>query len=191
LNHADTTNRFRLLGILPLIFFVAHFLYYLSHGRAPEILWLCHISNLTLAIGLLFDIPVLILLAVIWLAPGLPLWVMEIIRTGDITFTSSLSHIGGLIVGLVGLARVGAGRNIWPYAFAWGLFFQLLCRLTTPAGLNINVAHRVYDGMENYFSSYWQYWLCNSLFTAVYLWLTGFVLTKLLTTKRQRAQRKN
>jgi hypothetical protein len=183
LNRTDPTTRFRLLGILPLSFFIVHFLYYLSHGRAAEILWLCHVSNFILSVGLLFNIPFLVRLAVIWLAPGLLLWLMEIMKTGDVSITSSISHIGGLIVGLLAMARVGAGRNVWLYAFVWGLFIQISCRLITPVSLNVNVAHRIYDGWEDYFTGYWQYWLCNSLLAAAYLWFTGAFLIKLFPQK--------
>src|SRR5438093_12595405 len=95
LNRTDPTKRFRLLGTLPLIFFIAHFFYLFSHGRVTEIFWICHLSNLILSIGLLFNIPALIRLAVIWLVPGLLLWLMEIFKIGDVSVTSFFSHVGG------------------------------------------------------------------------------------------------
>ncbi|HYE74192.1 MAG TPA: hypothetical protein VEF04_12720, partial [Blastocatellia bacterium] len=68
--------RFRLLGLLPLLFFILHAVYYFNHGGLPHLLWMCNIGNLILAIGMLMDIPMLVRVAVAWLLPGLGLWIV-------------------------------------------------------------------------------------------------------------------
>jgi hypothetical protein len=37
----------RLLGFIPLSFFIARLIYFSNHGGMSQILWMCHISNLT------------------------------------------------------------------------------------------------------------------------------------------------
>jgi hypothetical protein len=59
------------------------------------------------------------------------------------------------------------------------LFVQEICRLFTPAELNVNVSHTIYGGFETMFSAYWQFWIVMSLLVVVGLWLVGLGLFKL------------
>ncbi|HSN22974.1 MAG TPA: hypothetical protein VLS45_02190, partial [Methylomicrobium sp.] len=71
------SRNWRLLGFLPLAFFVARFIYFIHYGGTSQILWLCHISNLTLAVGLLFNLPLWVGISAYWLALGIPFWVVD------------------------------------------------------------------------------------------------------------------
>jgi hypothetical protein len=173
------TARFRWLGLLPLIFFLAHGLYYVRHGGLGYLLWMCNIGNLVLAIGLFLGRPVIIRLAVFWLIPGLPLWIWYMVLRGGWLLTSTFTHVGGLVVGLFALSKIRADRRAWLYAFAWYLLAQQISRLTTPAELNVNAAHRIYTGWENVFNAYWQFWLLSTLMVGVGLWVMGLMLLKL------------
>jgi hypothetical protein len=179
------TLRLRLLGIAPLMFFTAHLLFYVSDPfyastRGVEnMLWMCNVGNLVLAVGLLFGLPRVIRLAVIWLVPGLPLWVFDAVLRGGLLFTSFLTHIGGLAVGLIAMRRVRADKWTWLYGFAWYLLIQQLSRLFTSEYWNVNVAHRIYSGYEKVVSQYWQFWILASLMIGVGLWVLGLILIKL------------
>ncbi len=181
----DLTLRFRLLGIVPLMFFIAHLLFYLTapdyastHG-VENMLWMCNVGNLVLGVGLLLGLPRVIRLAVIWLVPGLPLWVFDAILRGGLLFTSFLTHIGGLAIGLIAMRRVRADKWTWAYGLGWYLLVQQLSRLFTSEYWNVNVAHRAYPGYENIVSQYWQFWILTSLMVAVGLCILGFILIKL------------
>ena len=100
----DITTRFRLLGFFPLIFFIAHLLNFLSLGEVGHILWMCHISNLTLALGLFLCQRTLIRVSVLWLVYGLPLWLWNVAELGVETITTFGTHFGGLVVGLSAVA---------------------------------------------------------------------------------------
>lgn len=174
------TIQARLVGFLPLSFFLIHSFYYLRHGGLSHMLWMCNIGNLLLGLGLLFDQPTLIRVAVFWLIPGLPLWIWFMAIRGGWLLTSSLAHVGGLIVGLFALTKVRTGRHTWLYATAWFLMIQQVCRLMTPAELNVNVAHRIFSGWETVFSTYGQFWIATTLAVVCGSWLLGFILLKLL-----------
>ena len=183
--NSGLTLRFRLLGIAPLMFFTAHLLFYLSdpvysstHG-VENMLWMCNVSNLLLGAGLLFDVKRVIRLAVFWLIPGLPIWLFDAFLRGGLLFTSFLTHIGGLVAGLIVMRRVRADKWSWLYAFAWYLLIQQLSRLVTSEYWNVNVAHKMYPGYESVVSNYWQFWLVTSLMVAVGLCVIGLVLIKL------------
>jgi hypothetical protein len=172
-------TKFRLLGFFPLIFFMAHLLNFLSLGEIGHILWMCHISNLTLALGLFLCQRTLIRVSVLWLVYGLPLWLWNVAELGVETITTFGTHFGGLVVGLIALARVRMERRIWLYAVVWYLIVQQLCRMITPAELNVNIAHSVYFGWETMFRAYWQYWLFTTISAGIGLWIMEIVLLKL------------
>ena len=45
-------------------------------------------------------------------------------------------------------------RGVWWKAWLAIPLLQLICRLTTPAELNVNIAHKVWEGWEQTFPSY-------------------------------------
>ncbi|HXG64369.1 MAG TPA: hypothetical protein VNO70_04630 [Blastocatellia bacterium] len=176
--------RFRLLGILPLIFFFFHALFYWRHGGLAHLLWMCNTGNLLLSGGLLFGSPLLIRVAGIWLIPGLLLWGWFVVMQGGWLLTSGFAHIGGLAVGLLAMSRVRADNSTWLYALGWYLLLQQVSRMVTAPELNVNVAHRIYDGWEQTFRGYWEFWLATTVTVAVGLWLLGALLLELWPPRR-------
>jgi hypothetical protein len=172
------SRQFRLLGLLPLIFFIAYLLHFLYLGELGNILWMCHLSNLTLAFGLFFCQRPLVRVSVLWLVYGLPLWLWNLTEFGLASVTSLGTHLGGLAIGLIVLSKVRMERRIWLYALVSFLIVQQVCRLTTPAELNVNIAHSVYFGWESMFSVYGQYWLFTSISAGIGLWIFEIVLLK-------------
>lgn len=170
----------RFLGILPITFYAVHFHYNWGLGNPGHGLWMCHVSNVVLGLGLLFGLPGLIRVAVIWQIPGIPLWIMDMLRTGLTPVITFFSHLGGLSVGLAGLWNVRAHKHTWLYALLWYLFVQQVCRMVTPPALNVNIAHTMYVGWERVFGAYWQYWLFTTACAACGLWVLGHVLLKLM-----------
>lgn len=133
-------------------------------------LWMCNIGNLVLAIGLFLDKRRLMRIAIIWTIPGLLVWFVYVVLSWGVFFTSTLAHVGGLVVGLFALRKIGMDRRTWTYAFAWYLLVQLLSRFFTAADLNVNLAHKIQPGWEQRFGSYWQFWLVLTIVTAILLW---------------------
>jgi hypothetical protein len=176
----------RWLGLLPLAFYAAHFWYYATeefssaHRGTDNMLWMCHVSNVTLAVGLLFDLKWLARLSVIWLIPGLPLWLLEVVVHGGWIATSFLTHIGGLIIGLVAMRWIRADGWSWLYALVWYLFIQQLTRMVTSNEYpywNVNVAHAVYKGYENDLD-YWLFWVITTLMATAGLRILWMILWK-------------
>lgn len=164
------------LGVLPLIFFLAQAIHYWRIDQLGHMLWMCNIGNLILALGLFFEKPVLIRLSAIWMAPGLLVWFIYVVLAWGVFLSSTLAHVGGLVVSMFALKRYRMDRTAWRYAFGWYLVIQLMSRFVTPADLNVNVAHAVASGWERTFASYWSFWLVLTAITAACLWLTGMIL---------------
>ena len=72
-------TRLRLIGVLPLIFFLAQAIHYWRINELGHMLWMCNIGNLILALGLFFEKPVVIRLSAIWMAPGLVVWFIYVV----------------------------------------------------------------------------------------------------------------
>ena len=106
-------------------------------------------------------------------------WVQYVLLDYGFLFSSALAHVGGIIVGLIALRRVGMDRTAWLYAFAWALFMQMAARLLTTPELNVNISHNIQPGWERYFTSYWKFWIVLNLATAFVLWTLGRILSSL------------
>ena len=171
------TLRFRLLGFLPLIFFLAQTVHYWRVGGLGNLLWMCNVGNLLLAIGLFFERRELIRAVAIWTIPGLIIWIRYVVLEYDYVFSSFLAHVGGIAIGLIALRRVRMDRIAWLYAFAWYLLVQLAARLFTAPELNVNLAFRIQPGWEQRFGSYWKFWIVMSAVAAAGLWVIGMVLS--------------
>ena len=169
-------TKLRLLGILPLLFFLAQGAHYWPINELGNMLWMCNIGNLLLAIGLFLEKPLVIRLSAIWMIPGLFIWIVFVVLPWSPFLSSTLAHVGGLAVAMMALSIVRMDRTAWRWAFGWYLMVQLASRFVTPANLNVNLAHTVQRGFEGAFGSYWTFWLVLTVITAVVLWLSGLLL---------------
>lgn len=172
------SRNWRLLGFLPLAFFIARILYFMDHGGSIQILWMCHLSNLTLAAGLLFNRPIWVVISTYWLALAVPFWLIDVFGFGLDGITSVITHLGGLVIAIPALWRYSPGKRIWQSALAWFLFIQLICRLFTPADLNINFAHAVYRGWESMFTNYLWYWFLTTVGAGLSVYLLDVLRLK-------------
>ena len=163
----------RLVGILPLLFFAAYVYGSVSENRGVESLWMCHVSNLILGIGMLAQRPYLVRMVFPWLVFGVPLWIIDAVTTGHVCPVSTLSHIGGFLVGLYAIWIMRVPTNPWLPAFLLFVVLQQLCRWLTPASFNVNLSHSVYTGWEDRFTNYPLYWVVTTLTAAACLWGIG------------------
>jgi hypothetical protein len=169
-------TRMRLVGLFPLFFFLAQGVHYWRIHELGHLLWMCNIGNLVLALGLFFEKPVVIRLSSIWMIPGLIIWFIYVVLAWGVFLTSTLAHVGGLIVAMFALSKYRMDRTAWGWAFGWSLLVQLLSRFITPPELNVNLSHAIGYGWERTFHSYWTFWLASNVLTAVVLWLCGLLL---------------
>jgi hypothetical protein len=167
---------FRILGLLPLAFFIAQGVHYWRINELGHMLWMCNIGNLILALGLFLERPALIRVAALWMIPGLVVWFVYVVLAWGVFLTSTMAHVGGLVVAMFALKRIGMDQLSWLYALLWYLGIQVLSRFFTPRELNVNVAHTIEGGWQQTFSSYWTFWLVLTLSTAVVLWAIGLML---------------
>lgn len=169
-------TKLRLLGIFPLIFYLAQGVHYWQISQLGNMFWMCNIGNLLLALGLFLEKPIVSRLAAIWTIPGLLIWIMYVVLAWGMFFSSTLAHVGGLAVALIALRQIGMDRTAWRWALGWYLVVQLISRFMTAPELNVNLAHAVQPGWERTFHSYWTFWIVLTATTILSLWLSGLLL---------------
>lgn len=169
-------TRMRLLGLLPLFFFVAQGVHYWRINELGHLLWMCNIGNLLLAMGLFLEKARVVRLAAIWMIPGLLVWFLYVVLTWGVFLTSTLAHVGGLVVAMIALRKYGMDRTAWRWALGWYLMVQLCSRFVTAPALNVNLVHSIQPGWEQTFASYWTFWITLTLIGVVVLWLSGLLL---------------
>jgi hypothetical protein len=168
------------LGVLALAFYAVHCAWHVRQGHAEDVLWSCHVAAALVGVGLLGGWTTCAAVGVTWLAVGVPLWLIDVASGGEFNPTSVLTHVGGLVVGLIGLWRLGMPAGVWWKALLALAALQQLCRWVTPADANVNVAFSVYPWMKAYFSSYWLYWAAMLLLFGLLYFVSELVLRKLL-----------
>src|SRR5688572_22002543 len=118
-------TRMRLLGLLPVIFFLAQSVHYWRINELGHLLWMCNIGNLLLAMGLLLEKRRVVRLAAIWMIPGLVDWIVSVVLAWGVFLASTLAHLGGLIVAMIALRMYRMDRTAWRWTLGWYLMVQL------------------------------------------------------------------
>ena len=172
-------TKLRLLGILPLSFFLAQCVYYWRSKELGNLMWMCNIGNLVLAMGLFLEKPVVVRFTAIWTIPGLIIWMGWVVLTWGPSISSVLAHVGGLIVAMIAVSKYGMDRTSWRWAFGWYLVIQLVSRFFTAPALNVNLAHAIQPGWDRAFHSYWSFWLVLTIATIATLWASGLLLWRI------------
>lgn len=164
------------MGLVPLGLFAAYAAVAAERRTPAEALWMCHVANLLMAIGVFARSPRLIGVAFLWIVVGIPLWALDVWQSDDTPIVSFVSHLGGLAFGMYAVSRVPLSSNPWLVALAAFIVLQQACRWWTPEALNVNVAHAEYPGWQGVFGGYWGYWLATTGAAAACLWMVGHLL---------------
>lgn len=142
--------RIRALGLIPLLAFVMHFIhkaYVLDPPRPGAMLWMCHVTALLQAMGLLFSWANAMRIASAWALIGVPGFVYSVVVINDATRLSWMTHIILPVLAIVVISQVRMDRK--PLSFYVGTSMALFllghqaARHFTQPIWNINVAHRV------------------------------------------------
>ncbi len=156
MQNAEKQRRGSTLGFLPILFYNVHAAYWVFRGGWENSLWICHVASLLIGFGLILELPALNLAGVLWLLVGNFFWFLYLAFGGEFLPTSFLTHIGSLIIGMVGINRMGAPASTWWRAGLGMIPLHLAAKLTPPAE-NVNLAHRIEHGWEQIFPTHLVY----------------------------------
>ena len=171
-------------GSAAVIFYIAHGLTWLLRGAPANLLWACHLGCLLVGIAVLANRPGLSAVGAHWLALGNILWCINLAGGGEFIFTSQLTHLGGLLIGLWYARLAGFSRGSWLKALIGIAALHVLSGFVTPARENINLAFRVFAGWEKIFPHFQVYRLFLLAASAALFYTLERALRMLLMTNR-------
>lgn len=183
---ASDRKMFNALAMLLLLVFVINTLDNYRIGQLQDMLWICHVSMLLLAVGMYARRQQFIQIAALWIFPGFIFWFVDALFSGY-TLASAASHIIAFISAYYAMRRVGTVLGLWRYALLFWLLLQLLARWLTPASANVNIAYTVRPEATWAFDAYWQYWMFTCVAAMFGLWC----LEKILHRGFQQQQKSN
>jgi hypothetical protein len=144
----------RALAVIAVVFYALHASVHLRRGEPYDLLWGCHLAVLLVAAGLFVRSASLNAVGLLWACFGLPIWLIYTFTGGEFMPTATLTHVGALVIGILGVRLLGFPRgSAWKalagYVGLWGL-----TRVVTPESANVNLAFHVHPGWEQPFASY-------------------------------------
>lgn len=182
-------NARRWLGLLPVAFFAWTTALYFHQGTAPELLWICNVSNLTLGVAMLADLPVVSWISTLWILQGIGPWIIDSTSVSGFNVHAFFTHFGSAAVGIFALARQPLPRApTWWKAALFFVGLQLVSRATTPASFNVNQVFGIHPSMQEYFSSFAAYYAANFAFYVSCIAATEHVLRKIFAARAAHAQ---
>jgi hypothetical protein len=171
----------RWLGASAIACYAVHAGFHLYHGRPADALWGCHVASLLIAASAFSGRALPAAIGVLWLCFGNPMWLLDVTTGGELLPTSLLTHVGGFIIGILVLKRLGFPRDAWWKATLAFLGLLGFTRLVTPPAANVNLAFSVASGWERTFPSYPLYLLLLVSAGAATFFTAELGLRKVLT----------
>jgi hypothetical protein len=151
---ASRVRRLRAYGALAGLAFLAHAGHHVFRGSAWDVLWLCNLAPLLLAIGCLRAKCSFVAVALLWETLGTPLWLLNVVTGASWIPTSPLVHLACPIVAFLAVLELGWPRGAGYKAMLAMAALALLTRVFTPPSMNVNVAFAVRAGWEAQFPRY-------------------------------------
>lgn len=184
---APQTKGLTALGAAAVCFYAVHAGQYLYRRQPENLLWICHLGSLLVGVALLTRQGTLNAIGTLWLLVGLPLWVYDLTRGSTALWTSILTHLGGPVIGLIGVRKLGVPTGMWWKSLAGLAPVYLLSRWLTPPAENINLSHAIYPGSERHFPNYLSYVLSLAALYAISAGLFQVVARRLGCKPPERA----
>lgn len=123
---------------------VLHDTAHVEAGRWYDVFWVCNVSALLVAPGVIARSPTLCAVAFTWLMPGTAVWLIDSFVAGaNILPTSWGVHVGGALAALYGVWRSGFAPRGWLAALGMLAATLVASRLFLPPRFNVNVVHSV------------------------------------------------
>ena len=101
----------RMLAVAAVMFYVIHAFVHLRRGEPYDLLWGCHLAVLLVAAGLWLRNATSNAVGLLWSCFGLPIWLIDTFTGGEFMPTATLTHVGGLAIGIAGVRLLGFPRG--------------------------------------------------------------------------------
>ena len=127
-----------------------------------EMLWVCHVASLVLAVGLIAGRQPLVAAGLLLhLAWGAPAYLLDAIATRSTTVTSALVHVLPIVTGMVAVRARGWPRGIAVRAWIFFALWIPVSYVATDPALNVNLAHAPWPPLARLLPGVWSGWAFN------------------------------
>lgn len=123
-------------------------------GVPEDALWMCNIALGLLAAGFATNRAAIAGVGAVWVVYGTPIWALDLALGGEFLWVSVSSHIGGVVLAGVAVWTMGLPRGTWWRSVLGVLVLQQISGMLTPAELNVNLSHGVWQGWEDVVPAY-------------------------------------
>lgn len=172
------------LGFSAAFFYAIHSVVLMWEHQPYNLLWACSLGCWFIGVGLMFRLEFPFFVGMFWLILGTPIWLMNVIYSGEFMITSAITNIGGLAIAFLGLRYLKVKKFSWAVAMGALIFLGVICRFFTPSFSNVNLSHGIWKGWEHIFPSHALYLLTIIVIgTATFFVCELFV--RFLETKRE------
>lgn len=144
-------------GLAAIGFYAFHVLHWIKLRKLENILWACHIGCLLVGISWVADWPFGNAIGLLWLLPGIVLWLLYLAGGGLFSWSSLFIHIGGTLLGVWNARVFGFPSGAWWRAGIGYTLLIFLSRWFSRTSENVNFSRKVWQGWENRFPSYRRY----------------------------------
>jgi len=168
------------LGVAGCIGYAIHAGYHYAHGTPEHAVWVCHVAALLVGAALILHEPRMNAAGLLCLSIGLPMWLLSLASGEPFIWTSPLTHVLGLVLGIIGARAMGFPRFAWLEALAFVFALIVSARLFTPAESNVNLAFGPEEGLSLWSVSGPLHWLLLLLNWAVALFVLDWLWRKAL-----------
>ena len=152
--NGPSDRRLRAYGTLAGLAFLAQGGHHIFRGSAWDVLWLCNLAPLLLAVGCLRAQRSFVAVALLWETFGTPLWLLNWATGASVIPTSPLVHVLCPFLAFLAALELGWPRGAWYKAVLGMAALVLLTRALAPPSTNVNVAFAVREGWEARFPRY-------------------------------------
>jgi hypothetical protein len=152
--HRPRTGRLLACGGLAALAFLAHAAHHIFLGSAWDVLWLCNVAPIGIAIGCLARRRSWVAVALLWETFGSALWLIHVAAGASWIPTSPLVHLLCPVLALLAARELGWPRRAALHAVLGMAALVGLTRAVAPPPLNVNVAFAVMQGWEGIFPRY-------------------------------------
>jgi hypothetical protein len=145
------TRRLWIYAALAALAAVVHDGGHVLRGTAHDVLWMCNVAPVLLAVGSGIRDATLVSVATLWLGYGTPLWLLDLAGGSTLIPTSVLPHLLCPVLGVLAVRELGVPKHAWLRASAALVVVLVLARVFTPPEANVNLVYSVWKGWGAYF----------------------------------------
>lgn len=170
-------------GTLAVAFFLAHLVWHAFLGDPENALWACHVASLLIGIGGISRTPTCVIMGLLWLTVGIPLWFYHLAVGGNLVPTSLLTHFGGATVGCILLKKYlhsPKKASGWWKASLGLMGLVAFTRWVTARAVNINLAFDIHARSDTTIGEHVRYLVVIAVVVAVVFFLSEMILRRVL-----------